>query len=205
MDQAALAAPGKNVVELKLAEIKPKASAEETASPTVQMSPGKALTPDWSAQPVKAAAGSHMPALIEQVRQVADYLATRTDGVIKSGPQGMEANLKLYPPDLGGVRVQLSVSSSGATQAQFVVERPETAQLLQQHLPAFQDSLSRHGLSVESLRVTVAPTSSAAESAWKQADSSDQRPADPWAQPRQEPQNQKRDAQAWDEAYEQQA
>ena len=96
-----------------------------------------------------------MPDMIEQVRQISDFLAERTQGSIQMNDKGVEANLRLYPPDMGGVRVQLTVSNDSSVQATFVTERAETAQLLDQHMNQFRQALSQHGLRVDSLQVSV--------------------------------------------------
>ena len=165
----------------------------DMASPIQSM---KTASMEWAAQPTaENAEKPRMPGIIEQVRQVADFLAERTDGVIKMGQQGMEANLKLYPPDLGQVRVELTVMNDRSTQAQFFVERPETAQLLQQHLQSFQDGLSRHGLVVDRVQVTIqtvrAPSASQ-ESAWKQGEGQESRRGEEFGTQSRNSQGQKR-------------
>jgi flagellar hook-length control protein FliK len=153
------------------------AATDSTAAPATGNTPTPLV---WTPQPTASeSSASHMPSMIEQVRQVADFLAERTEGTVKMGDGGVEANLKLYPPDLGGVRVQLNVTSDHTTQAQFIVERPETAQLLQQHMKSFQQGLESHGLTVDRVQVTVQqtvrPAASGAESGWRQNGMQDSR------------------------------
>lgn len=158
------------------------AGAKEQAADSLEADPADAQAAPvtaaplaWSAKPVQ---GAKMPEMAEQVKQVADFLAERTEGVVKLGLNGVEANLKLYPPDLGGVRVQMTVGNDGTTQAQFIVERAETAQLLQQHLKSFQQGLESRGLTVERVQVTVQgtvrPGSAGSESGWRQEGSASQ-------------------------------
>jgi flagellar hook-length control protein FliK len=110
----------------------------------------------WTAQPVVDGDGtSRMPALVEQLQQVVDFVAQHASGVVKLGDHGVEANLRLYPPDLGGVRIVVNVRGDHAAQAMFTVERAETAALLNQHLDQLRDNLNRHGLSVDRLTVAV--------------------------------------------------
>lgn len=143
--------------------------ATEAEMTDAQAAPVAATPLAWSAKPGH---GAEMPEMAEQVKQVADFLAERTEGVVKLGLNGVEANLKLYPPDLGGVRVQMTVGTDGTTQAQFIVERAETAQLLKQHLKSFQQGLESHGLTVDRVQVTVQgtarPGSAGSESGWRQ-------------------------------------
>jgi flagellar hook-length control protein FliK len=66
--------------------------------------------------------------------------------------------MRLYPPDLGGVRVSMTVNN-GTVQATFVADRPETAQLLQQQTQNFREMMSRNGLTVDQVQVTVSASS----------------------------------------------
>ena len=110
----------------------------------------------WSAQPVAAESGGlRMPRMIEQVRQISEFLAERSEGVIRMGEGGVQDNLRLHPAELGGVRVMLSVSTDHTVQTRFIVEQAATAQLIQQHAHELQSILAGHGLSVEQVRVTV--------------------------------------------------
>ncbi|MCL5270408.1 MAG: flagellar hook-length control protein FliK [bacterium] len=115
-----------------------------------------ANTLEWTARPVETATGSHLPGLIEQVRQAAEFMAERSEGAIRAHDGGVEANLRLYPPDLGGVRVSINVQGDQVTQAVFVAEQPETARLLDQNIREFREALGRHGLTVGRIDVTVA-------------------------------------------------
>ncbi len=136
------------------------AELDSRATERVQPPTGAAAHEEWSPAPIDEAGQTRMPRLIEQVRQVAGFLAERTDGVIRLGENGWEANLRLYPPDLGRVRVEMSVQPDRTVQAQLIAERPETAQLLDQSLQHLREALTRHGLTVE--RVTVVVQSAAA-------------------------------------------
>lgn len=140
------------------------------------LNPAGTQRAQWTARPLAEADGSsRMPTLSEQIKQVSEFLAERTEGVVKLGDRGVEANLKLYPPDLGQVRVELKVSADRTLSAQFIVERPETAQMLSQHMKSFQDKLGQHGLVVDKIQVSVQQVSGASgshESQWRQPDSS---------------------------------
>ena len=117
---------------------------------------------EWVARPVQDnAGGARTPHLIEQMRQVADFLSERTQGVIRMNDRGVEANLRLKPPDLGPVRVELMVQNNHTLTAHFIAERPETARLLDQSMRHFRDAMLRNGLSVEQVVVSVQTTASA--------------------------------------------
>lgn len=96
-----------------------------------------------------------MPQMTEQVQQIADYLASRSDGAIRMGDSHVEANLRLYPPQLGEVQVQLHVQNDGLTQARFVVDRPETARVLEAHMEQFRNAMGRQGLNVDQASVVM--------------------------------------------------
>jgi flagellar hook-length control protein FliK len=131
----------------------------------------------WVARPVEDANGSsRMPGIIEQVRQVADFLAERTEGAVSLTDKGVEARLRLYPPDLGGVRVQMSVSSAGVVQASFTAEQPATAQLLQQHVNQFREALNAQGLAVDRIQIAVQGTSTTFTGSGQSGSNPEQRP-----------------------------
>ncbi len=98
--------------------------------------------------------------MTEQMRQASQWLAEKAEGSIRVGDQGTEATLRLNPADLGGVHVSLNVGHDLTVQAQFVAERPETAQALQQNLNQLQEAFTRQGLTLDKVQVTVAPAAS---------------------------------------------
>jgi flagellar hook-length control protein FliK len=100
---------------------------------------------------------SRAQSILRQIDRVTEMMANRLDGSIRTGQHGVEANLRLDPPDLGGVRIILQVQHDAAFQARFIAERPETAQLIQQHLNRLHETLTRQGLFVERLQVGVQP------------------------------------------------
>lgn len=176
--------PGKATDEALVAALSTaaKSAAEREAEPL--SAPATTQPLEWTPEPVattgdtETTGASRLPSLAEQVRQATDFIADRTTGVIRMGDKGVEANLRLYPPDLGGVRVQMTVTASGATQANFIVERPETAQLLQQHLRSFQQGMESRGLAVERVQVTLqstvgAASSTSTDSGWRQETAQD--------------------------------
>lgn len=55
-------------------------------------------------------------------------------------------DIKLTPPELGRIDVQLNVDSNGQVTSHMTVERPETLQLLQSQQPQLQQALEQAGL-----------------------------------------------------------
>ncbi len=152
------------VIELADAALEPAVemtAKQEAASGTVATAP--ATTLEWAPEPVRAAGGERMPGLIDQVRQASEWMAERAEGAIRAGERGVEANMRLYPPDLGGVRVEMTVGHDLAVEAKFTVERPETALAIRQQLGQLEQALARQGLVVGKVQVTVAPVSAAAQ------------------------------------------
>lgn len=90
-----------------------------------------------------------------QLREVADYLATRVQGSMHVANGEVQAELRLSPPDLGGVKVELTMTADRTVQTHFVVENRETGALLTQNVRQFTDALGRHGLNVDKVQVTV--------------------------------------------------
>lgn len=130
-------------------------TAKETE--TVAVAPQQA-TLTFEARPkTEVTAENRTTVLIDQVRQASEWLAEKAEGSIRYGDHGVEANMKLYPPDMGGVRVSLNVSNDLNVQAQFIADRPETAQAIRQNLDQLQTAFARQGLSLDKVQVVVAP------------------------------------------------
>ena len=111
-------------------------------------------------------------------------------GAIQMTDTGVEANLRLYPPDLGGVRVHLTVNSDSTVQASFIAETAETAQLLDQNMGHFRQALSQHGLAVDKIQVAV-QTPSGSTSSGTTGNGSEQRS---WSQEQSTSDQQRRQA-----------
>lgn len=135
---------------------KPKAGTNTEAPKTEPSLLSTSKAHVWtSAQVARDTRVVQEPTFVEQLRNVADFLAEKVDGVVRVGPKEIQAELKLYPPDLGRVRVELKVASDKTVRAQFIVERAETSELLQRNLPQFVRALGQHGLHVEKAYVTL--------------------------------------------------
>jgi flagellar hook-length control protein FliK len=73
--------------------------------------------------------------------------------------RGGTMNLRLDPPDLGQLRIQMTVAR-GVVTAEFHATTPQAHELLERNMAALRSTLEGHGLTVERLNVQVAaPTS----------------------------------------------
>jgi flagellar hook-length control protein FliK len=74
--------------------------------------------------------------------------------------RGGAMNLRLDPPDLGQVRVQMTLSR-GTVAAEFHASTPQAHQLLEKNLSMLRTTLEQQGLTVERLTVAHVPSSAA--------------------------------------------
>lgn len=130
----------------------------------------------------REAAGNSLPAprwtipvargcpTIEQMRQVADFLAERTDGVIRMGREGIEQPGGLYPPIQGARPPQ---RGRGQHHPGPVLRRTpgDGADVAAESAPV-SAGLESHGLTVDRVQVTVVPAArpaaAAPEGGWRQ-------------------------------------
>ena len=93
-----------------------------------------------------------------------------TDDTVQSGrlvrgisamvnQRGGVMNMRLQPPELGELRVQMSIVE-GTVTARFAVGTEQAHALLHRNLAALRTALEGHGLTVERLTVHLAPTDS---------------------------------------------
>jgi flagellar hook-length control protein FliK len=68
--------------------------------------------------------------------------------------RGGTLQLRLSPPELGALKLQLTVKD-GVLSATLETERPDTRQLLLEHLPALRDRLAEQNIRVERFDVDV--------------------------------------------------
>lgn len=66
-----------------------------------------------------------------------------------------KAILHLNPPELGTVKVSISVSHNNHVQASFVADHPETRHILEAHMQSLKDSLAQNGFSMAQVNVDV--------------------------------------------------
>jgi flagellar hook-length control protein FliK len=74
--------------------------------------------------------------------------------------------MSLDPPDLGDLRIRMTLSQS-AVEAHFQASTPEAQALLERNLPTLRHALEAHGLTVERLGVHLQPSGSGQPS-WNQ-------------------------------------
>ncbi len=65
------------------------------------------------------------------------------------------AVLHLNPPELGSVKVNITVSHNNHVQASFVADHPETRHILEANMQQLRDSLSQNGFSMSQVNVDV--------------------------------------------------
>ncbi len=64
--------------------------------------------------------------------------------------------IRLDPPDLGRINVQLNVDNSGNVSSRMIVERPETLALLRQDAPQLERALQNAGLNAGGMQFSLA-------------------------------------------------
>ncbi len=65
------------------------------------------------------------------------------------------AVLHLNPPELGSVKVNITVSHNNQVQASFVADHPETRHILEANMQQLKDSLTQNGFSMAQVNVDV--------------------------------------------------
>jgi hypothetical protein len=78
------------------------------------------------------------------------------------GPELSEARIRLDPPGLGNLFVQVK-ELKGELSAQIEVERPEVLREIERLLPQLQDSFQRNGQTVTRIEVSLRPDGFAAD------------------------------------------
>lgn len=73
--------------------------------------------------------------------------------------RGGAMTMRLDPPELGSMRVQMTIVG-GTVSAEFQPGTAQAAALLERHMPALRQSLENQGLSVERLNVHAPPQAS---------------------------------------------
>jgi flagellar hook-length control protein FliK len=106
-----------------------------------------------SARPILA---SPADLAIERVHRIAEDLASRVRGELRTAPGELAVELRLDAPNLGRIRVEMTASEERTVQAVFTVEKAETGLLLDRHMHQFIDALARCGWQVDRASVAVA-------------------------------------------------
>ncbi len=99
------------------------------------------------------------------ISEVAVTIAARA----QSGSSNFE--IRLDPPDLGRIDVQLKVDSGGNVTSHIIAERPETLSLLQRQAPQLERALQDAGLSTgEGMQFSLADQGFAGNNAYTARD-----------------------------------
>ncbi|MBK9580129.1 MAG: flagellar hook-length control protein FliK [Fibrobacterota bacterium] len=81
-----------------------------------------------------------------------------------------ELSLRLWPEELGEVRLSLRMSDGNGIQANMVVENDAVRQAMLDSMPQLRDALARHGLDLEKMTVSVGTGGSAMAGSGSEAD-----------------------------------
>ncbi|MGD9947953.1 MAG: flagellar hook-length control protein FliK [Desulfobulbus sp.] len=83
-------------------------------------------------------------------------------------------NLKLYPQELGELRMEIKVEQDNV-KAHIVVQSPHAQEMIDRHMPRLREMLEQQGLHLQQIEITVATNDNASgepfqdNSAWQQA------------------------------------
>jgi flagellar hook-length control protein FliK len=129
------------------------ASVGATATPGSGILPGAAIAPSFTgllstmqAAPGAMAAPQHAAVATDPVPLAAVPIAIVTRA--EAGERKFE--IRLDPPDLGRIEVQLNVDSSGRATSHLVVDRADTLDLLRRDAPILERALQSAGLTTDS-------------------------------------------------------
>jgi flagellar hook-length control protein FliK len=144
--------------QLGLAKAEPAPAAGETAAPAAVRSELKAMT-DGGTPVLGALAAADAPrnaaAVYNKVADAiksaeaiapADQISIRLLHAVAEGKKAIQVHL--HPAELGAIDVRMQWQGDRLS-AQFVVDRPETLQLLQRDVPALERTLSQAGINLE--------------------------------------------------------
>ncbi|MCH8333699.1 flagellar hook-length control protein FliK [Candidatus Sumerlaeota bacterium] len=145
--------PGARAAAMNLSGVE-AARADSNGLPPMAMAPIEFQTGSRVVGESIALRGSSPPG---QVTEIADFLASRVEGAVSVGRSEVQASIRMQPPELGLVRVELKVTSDGTVTTRFIAERAETGELLSQNIKQFTQALERHGLNVGKVQVSVEP------------------------------------------------
>lgn len=81
-----------------------------------------------------------------------------------------ELSLRLWPEELGEVRLSLRMSDNHGIQANMVVENDAVRQAMLDSMPQLRDAMARHGLDLEKMTVNVGSGESAMAGSGSEAD-----------------------------------
>jgi len=106
------------------------------------------VAPDENGRALRAIDSRSQPQLALSLREDADSSLSALALRIAARSAGGDSRftIRLDPPELGRIEVNLSVTSQGHAQAMLAVEKPQTLDLLQRDAPALERALRDAGL-----------------------------------------------------------
>jgi flagellar hook-length control protein FliK len=107
---------------------------------TLSTTNSPAITDTNAEQPVKLALATRANQQTSELQTLALHIAAR------SARGDSRFTIRLDPPELGRIDVNLSVNGHGHAQAVLAVEKPQTLELLQRDAPALERALKDAGL-----------------------------------------------------------
>jgi flagellar hook-length control protein FliK len=129
------------------------ASAGATTTPGSSAPAGAALAPSFTGILATMQAASGMPLAPQHAGVASDAVPlTAVPIAIVTRAEGGERKfeIRLDPPDLGRIEVQLNVDSSGRATSHLVVDRADTLDLLRRDAPVLERALQSAGLTTDS-------------------------------------------------------
>ncbi|MBU6298268.1 MAG: flagellar hook-length control protein FliK [Alphaproteobacteria bacterium] len=116
--------------------------ATSVAASGVQAGPAASASPTAPAANLQVVPQHHDAMTSSQLGALGLTIAAKSHDGIK------HFDIRMDPPELGGVQVRLSVDNSGKTQATLIVDRPQTLQLLQNDSANLARSLADAGVNL---------------------------------------------------------
>jgi flagellar hook-length control protein FliK len=99
------------------------------------------------------AASDHATALPVEDTEVIGQVVRGASMMVNQGRT--EVRVRLHPPELGTVRVELASDRSNVVEARIVAERDEVRSLIERNLPQLRESLSASGVQVGTFDVSA--------------------------------------------------
>jgi flagellar hook-length control protein FliK len=128
-------------------------AATETASTTTTTQAGNGMEKSQNAAALRGTEfGANLAERQERVEQIAQQLATRLR--LSHAAGGSQVQLHLKPRELGSVQVELTIRD-GVVAASVLVDKPDTARLMENNLAELKRSLESQGLDIQHFSVDV--------------------------------------------------
>ncbi|HNY30445.1 MAG TPA: flagellar hook-length control protein FliK [Fibrobacteria bacterium] len=121
--------------------------------------PQDTLQPSSSPETQEAKSGRHLAPGGMASELIGRQVLERVHVQLAEGRR--ELSLRLWPEELGEVRLSLRMNDGNGIQANMVVENDSVRQAMLDSMPQLRDALSRHGLDLEKMTVSVGSGNSA--------------------------------------------